>query len=201
MTENLRIRENRAPPVLHAYVSPMGACGQRRARRRVQPAPPEFSESDEGGIPNRRRYDEESSLDEEVEQWILGEPRFAAQPRYLHHNPPTSSASSPYTHQTSSPHTDLPYIHCIGHHTRETLKTPNHKFEITKIDSGFSPSIQFCDHQNAINPICETQSTETHHHSQFHDHKNHQLVFVLQKLLLSPSQENDSQRHNIFRTR
>ncbi|KAI9192507.1 hypothetical protein LWI28_023871 [Acer negundo] len=88
--ENLRIRENKAPPVCRAYVSPMGA---------------------------------------HVEQWILGEPRFAVQPRYPHHNPPTSSSSSPYTHQTSSPHTDSPYIHRIGHHIRETLKTPTHKFD------------------------------------------------------------------------
>ncbi|KAI9187325.1 hypothetical protein LWI28_026819 [Acer negundo] len=74
VTENLRIRENRAPPVRHAYVSPMGARGQRRGRRHVQPAPPEFSESDEGGIRHRRYRDRVSSSDEEVEQWILGNP-------------------------------------------------------------------------------------------------------------------------------
>ncbi|TXG63604.1 hypothetical protein EZV62_010598 [Acer yangbiense] len=75
VTENLRIRENRAPPVHRAYVSPMGACGQRRARRHVQLAPPEFSESDEGGIRHRRYCGRDSSTDEEVEQWILEEPR------------------------------------------------------------------------------------------------------------------------------
>ncbi|KAI9195043.1 hypothetical protein LWI28_011104 [Acer negundo] len=37
VADNLRIRENRAPPVRRAFVSPMSARGQRRARRHVQP--------------------------------------------------------------------------------------------------------------------------------------------------------------------
>ncbi|KAK0581503.1 hypothetical protein LWI29_014566 [Acer saccharum] len=65
---NLRIRENRAPPVRHAHVSSMGARGQKRARLHVQPASPEFSGSDEGGIPNRRRFDEDSHTDNDVEE-------------------------------------------------------------------------------------------------------------------------------------
>ncbi|KAK0601974.1 hypothetical protein LWI29_029210 [Acer saccharum] len=151
VTENLKIREDRAPPVRRAYVSPMGARGQRRARRHVQPAPPEFSESDEGGICHRRYCGRDSSTDEEVEQWILGEPRFAAQPRFLHHNPPTSSSSSPYTHKTPNPKFD---------------NTHENQFKTTETCSRFSlethPPSQFHDQQNAINPICETQSTETH---------------------------------------
>ncbi|KAI9181837.1 hypothetical protein LWI28_019154 [Acer negundo] len=53
----------------------MGVRGQRRARRHVQLAPPEFYESDERGIPNRRRYDEDSHTDNDVDELVMGEPR------------------------------------------------------------------------------------------------------------------------------
>ncbi|KAK2640491.1 hypothetical protein Ddye_028286 [Dipteronia dyeriana] len=70
MTENLRIRKkNRAPPVHRARVSPMGVHGQMRARRHVQPAQFEFSESNDGGIQNQRHYDEDSHTDNDVEEW------------------------------------------------------------------------------------------------------------------------------------
>ncbi|KAI9197584.1 hypothetical protein LWI28_001149 [Acer negundo] len=103
VTENLRIQENRAPPVRRVYVSLMGACGQRRARRHVQPAPPEFSESDEGGIRHQRYCGRDSSTDEEVEQWILGKPRFAAQPsQFCDHQNPIFNSTQKHHHNANT---------------------------------------------------------------------------------------------------
>ncbi|KAK0593169.1 hypothetical protein LWI29_032214 [Acer saccharum] len=84
MTTNLRNRENRAPMFRGTRVSPTGACDQRRPRRHVRPAPPEFSESDEGEIRRRRQGVTDAGTDEEVEEWVLGEPG-AAQPRGNNH--------------------------------------------------------------------------------------------------------------------
>ncbi|KAI9156187.1 hypothetical protein LWI28_001942 [Acer negundo] len=91
---NLKDCEAQARPHREAQLSSRGDRDLRKARRHEIPAPPELSESDEEGIRHQRYRDRNSSSDEEVEQWILVEPRFDAQPRYLYHlQPPPPSHS------------------------------------------------------------------------------------------------------------
>ncbi|KAK0577346.1 hypothetical protein LWI29_031657 [Acer saccharum] len=112
---------------------------KRRARRHVQPALPEFSESNEGGIRHRRYRSRDSSTDEEVEQWILGEPKFAAQP--------------------SSPHT-----HTLNHIPTKPLTSIPYNKPITKyISNPPPPSPSPSTHSHSPNQFstCDTQSTKT----------------------------------------
>ncbi|KAI9166243.1 hypothetical protein LWI28_028672 [Acer negundo] len=83
--ENLRDYEARARPDREARLLLRGDRDLRRARRHEISAPPELSESDEGGIRHRRYRGRDSSIDEEFEQRILREPEFAAQPRNHYH--------------------------------------------------------------------------------------------------------------------
>ncbi|KAI9156466.1 hypothetical protein LWI28_007183 [Acer negundo] len=99
---NLKDCEAQARPHREAQLSSRGDRDLRKARRHEIPAPPELSESDEEGIRHQRYRDRNSSSDEEVEQWILVEPRFDAQPRYLYHLQPPPPSHSHETYRGTS---------------------------------------------------------------------------------------------------
>ncbi|KAK0605968.1 hypothetical protein LWI29_032672 [Acer saccharum] len=132
--ENLRYCKARARPNREARLSLRENHVLRRARRREIPAPPELSESDEGGIRHRRYRGRDSSTYEEVQQWILGEPRFAAQPS--HHNSVTKY--KPPNHRFTNIHEiqiDLPH----NHYTQSQFSmTHENQTETTKTHTHFS---------------------------------------------------------------